>query len=405
MWAQKCASIALLSLSLAASASATVLHTSSRWILNEQNERVKLRCANWAGHMEVNIPEGLQHQSASYIAEWVASNGFNCVRLTYSIDLALSPDYTVADSFSRAADPAGVSAETMQGLYDSAVEKNPWLASSTTLGAFARVIEELEKVGVLVVLDNHNSRAGWCCSMSDGNGWWDEASGYDPTNSQYFNTQNWLDGLAAMARFSASHPNVVGMALRNELRATGSQDGNNHADWYNFVAQGSSAVHDANQDLLIVVGGVSYATDMSFIGANPFDRSPYPNKVVWEFHNYEWSLSGSTCEARQAYMGNGAGYLLTQGQPYTGPLWLSEFGWALSNPTPAEDTYVRCLIDYLEGNDAEWAYWAIMGSYYVRDQQANYDESFGLLDREWNDWRNSTTPRLLAGIFAVTQGP
>lgn len=58
-----------------------------------------------------------------------------------------------------------------------------------------------------------------------------------------------------MANFAKSHANVVGLALRNELRAVGSQDGNNHADWYNFVAQGANAVHSTNANLLIPIGG------------------------------------------------------------------------------------------------------------------------------------------------------
>ncbi|KAF2189384.1 glycoside hydrolase family 5 protein [Zopfia rhizophila CBS 207.26] len=385
--------------------SATVLHTSSRWILNEQNQRVKLRCVNWAGHMEVNIPEGLQHQPVGTIANWIASNGFNCVRLTYSADLALNPNHKVSDSFTRAASPAGVSTSTMQDLYNSAVSKNSWLASSTTLGSFAKVIDELGSRGIMVVLDNHISRAGWCCSSSDGNGWWDAASGYVALNSQYFKTQDWLNGLKAMAQFSASHSNIVGMALRNELRAVDSQDGNNHADWYNYVAQGCSAIYSTNKNLLIVIGGVNYATDMSYLYSKPFDRSAYPNKIVYEFHNYEWTFSAPNCDSHKSSMGSKTGYLLTQNQAYTGPLWLSEFGWAQNGPTDAENRYVSCLVSYMENNDADWAYWALMGSYYVRDATANFDETFGLLNRDWSDWRNGSFPRTLGNMMTVTQGP
>lgn len=141
-------------------ASAQVLHTSSRWILDSSNKRVKLRCANWAGHMETNIPEGLQHQSAAYIANWLSSNGFNCVRLTYSIDMALDPNQKVSDSFTAAAASAGVSTSAMQSLYNIVVSKNSWIINATTLSTFARVIDELGSKNVMVVLDNHISRAG-----------------------------------------------------------------------------------------------------------------------------------------------------------------------------------------------------------------------------------------------------
>ncbi|KAI0793751.1 glycosyl hydrolase family 5 protein/cellulase [Fomes fomentarius] len=385
-------------------ASAQLLHTSGRWILDSSNNRVKLRCANWAGHMETNIPEGLQHQSAAYIANWLSSNGFNCVRLTYSIDMALNPNQRVSDSFTAAAS-SGASASALQSLYNSVVSKNSWISNATTQSTYARVIDELRNKNVMVVLDNHISHAGWCCSGSDGNGWWDAASGYTDTNSRFFNTQNWLNGLSAMASFAASHSNVVAMSLRNELRAAGSQDGNNHADWYNFVGQGLNAIHSRNPNLLLVVGGVNYATDISFVYSKPLDRSAYSDKVVWEFHNYQWSFSYSSCDDHQSKLGQKAGFLLTQNKNFTGPLWLSEFGWNLGSPSAAEQAYYTCITDYMRGNDAEWSYWALQGSYYVRDGQTDTEETFGLLKKDWSDWRNSSFKSILGAMFDVQQGP
>src|SRR5690349_6441116 len=85
------------------------LHTSSRWILDANNIRVKFRCVNWAGHLEVNIPEGLNKQPIDSITTWIHQQGFNCVRLTYSIDHALNPNLLVSDSFSAAAAASGAS--------------------------------------------------------------------------------------------------------------------------------------------------------------------------------------------------------------------------------------------------------------------------------------------------------
>jgi hypothetical protein len=221
--------------------SAVVLHTSSRWILDSNNQRVKLRCVNWAGHMETNIPEGLQSQSIDYIASWIASNGFNCVRLTYSTDMALNPNVRVQDSFNNAAAAAGVPLADLGAVYRSAVSRNPFLATATVQETFGAVVDALGARNVLVVMDNHVSRASWCCGMSDGNGWWDAAAGYNAANSRFFNTGNWLEGLRRIARWSASRPNIVGISLRNELRAASGQDGNSHADWYRFTAEGCNA--------------------------------------------------------------------------------------------------------------------------------------------------------------------
>ena len=89
--------------------------------------------------------------------------------------------------------------------------------------------------------------------------------------------------------------------------------------------------------------------------------------------------STNDCNKHKSLLGQRAGYLLTQNQAYTGPLWLSEFGWAQANPSADEKAYVSCLVSYMESNDAEWAYWGVMGSYYVRSQTINFDEGFGLV--------------------------
>src|SRR4051812_46455371 len=104
--------ITLLGLCLLASAQtkpAVPLSSTSRWIVDTNGDRVKLRCVNWAGHMETNLPEGLHKQSFDYLVGWIQRQGFNCVRLTYSIDHALHPDVKVADAFTQGAKDAGVS--------------------------------------------------------------------------------------------------------------------------------------------------------------------------------------------------------------------------------------------------------------------------------------------------------
>ncbi|KAL1967563.1 hypothetical protein VTN77DRAFT_3078 [Rasamsonia byssochlamydoides] len=393
------------------------LHTSSRWILDSNNQRVKLRCVNWAGHMEVNIPEGLHHQSIDTITSWIADNGFNCVRLTYSIDMALNSSVKVADSFVAAASPAGVNESAMMALYNQALANNPFLADATRLGVFAAVIDSLHSKGVSTILDNHVSRASWCCDLTDGNGWWDTAEGYNEWNSRYFNTSLWLDGLQAMASFATSHPGVVGMSIRNEMRAFPLlQDLNNHDDWYNYVEQGAKTVHAANPDVLVIIGGVDSATDLSYIADRPLDVSAWAGKHVWEFHAYSFTVTypnpTETCEIAWGEYGYFVGYLLTQNETYTAPLLLSEFGVGMTGG-PANNSglsntdygYLQCLVQYMESNDAEWTVWAVQGSYYVRDSTVDYDEDYGLLTHDWSEWRNPAFPGMLGKMWNVTQGP
>jgi len=405
---------ALLGLVSWAAGQALPLHTSSRWILDANNQRVKFRCINWAGHMETQVPEGLNKQSIGFLADWIKAQGFNCVRLTYSIDQALNPGLKVSDAFARAAGAAGVSPQSMSDAYTAAVAKNPFLATATTRDVYGAIVDQLWQRGVMTVLDNHVSKASWCCNLTDGNGWWDTASGYNDGNSRFFHTGEWLAGLQSMAAWAQGHRGIVAMSLRNELRPFLGQDGNNHADWYNLITQAAKMVHATHPDVLIVVGGSLSATDLSYSRSNPLDTSAWAGKHVWEFHAYSFTVTflnpANWCWLYKQEWGVFDGFLLEQGKGYTGPLFLSEFGAGMTGGShdglnDKESAYLSCLVDYMQGNDAEWALWAIQGSYYVRDGVVDFDESYGAMNHDWSGWRNPKFPGMLGKMWQVTQGP
>lgn len=403
---------------LSAAQIAIPLHSSSRWILDSNNERVKLRCINWAGHMEVNLPEGLHKQPVSFLADWIQAQGFNCVRLTYSIDHALSPDTLVSDTFTNAAAAAGVPLANMTAMYQAAVAANPFMgnANTTTRDVYGSIIDALWERGVMTLLDNHVSKASWCCDLDDGNGWWDTAFGYIGANSQYFHTAEWLQGLLAMATWAyANHPGVVAMSLRNEMRQLLLQDTNNGDDWYDLVAEAGALVHQANPNVLVVVGGISSGTDLSSVRLNRMlNTTGWPGKNVWEWHSYSFTVTFPRilpCSILKDLYGAFAGFVLTQGKDYTGPLLLSEFGVGQTGGTidgglSADDSmYLTCLTEYMESNDSDWVVWALQGSYYIRNGLTDYDETWGLLNYEWSALRNPQFPGLLGAMWNMTQGP
>jgi endoglucanase len=391
------------------------LHTSSRWILDSSNKRFKLRCINWAGHMEANIPEGLQHASIESIAKIVSDSGFNCVRLTFSIDMALNQGASVKESFGSLAERTGADKGAVDDLWNRVKNNNAWIENASVSEAFGKVIDTLGAKNIRIFLDNHVSHASWCCNLDDGNGWWDQGSIYVESNSRFFNTDNWNEGLAAIANFSASHPAVAGIGLRNEIREVPVIQ--NRGDWYKFISQGASSVHNANKDLLIVMGGTLSSTDASFLRNNPLDRSQFGDKVVWEWHQYTfsppWIASFKNCAIWKTVVGGFTGFLLQENKAYTGPLWLSEFGFGMTGGPPErsgigsqEDyDYLKCLVDYVTSNDGDWALWAIQGNYYVRDGKVDSDEPWGLLNGDWTAWRNPAVRDVLGKMFDQTQGP
>ena len=79
------------------------LSTKTRWIVDEKGQRVKLACVNWPAHLQPAVAEGLSKQPLDSISKKIVSMGFNCVRLTWPLDLmtndTLARKITVKQSF------------------------------------------------------------------------------------------------------------------------------------------------------------------------------------------------------------------------------------------------------------------------------------------------------------------
>ncbi|GJN66722.1 cellulase family protein [Purpureocillium lilacinum] len=391
------------------------LSASSRWIVDAAGQRVKLRCINWAGHLEANIPEGLHRQTVEHVADWIAAQGFNCVRLTYSIDMARNPSVRVEDSFRAAAVASGADEATLMKLYAAASERNPFLTTATVLDVFDHVQAALWDRGVMTVLDNHVSKASWCCDLGDGNGWWKDAKFYMKETSRYFDTTQWHEGLTAMATWSRSRPGVIGLSLRNELRASVLQIPFAPKTWLDYMPTAARLVHAAAPDALVITGGINGGTDLSPLRTvGVMDTDGWVSKRVWEAHAYSFTIttpSFGICSLLKTEYGGLFGFVLEQGKgALTGPLFLSEFGVGMTGGphdglSDDDYKYLTCLVEYMESNDADWALWAIQGSYYVRGGTVDFNETWGALDYSWQDWRNPAFKSMLGKMLDVTQGP
>lgn len=84
------------------------------------------------------------------------------------------------------------------------------------------MVSNLGDNNVMVILDNHITKPGWCCGNSDGNGFFGD---------QYFDPELWIKGLTRMATLFNGVTNVIGMSLRNELRGPKQ----NVKDWYRYI--------------------------------------------------------------------------------------------------------------------------------------------------------------------------
>ncbi|KAL6983799.1 cellulase [Sarracenia purpurea var. burkii] len=364
------------------------LSTDSRWIVEASGRRVKLACVNWASHLEAVVAEGLSKQPVGVISRGIAAMGFNCVRLTWPLFLVTNDSYgnlTVRQSFQSL------------GLIESIAGfqvNNPSIIDLSLINAYQAVVSSLGDNGVMVILDNHISKPGWCCSNFDGNGFFGDI---------YFNPDRWLQGLTRIATLFKSAANVVGMSLRNELRGPKQ----NVKDWYRYMQKGAEAVHAANPNILVILSGLSFDKDFTFL-LNQTLNLTFPNKLVFEVHWYSFSDGGAwrTGNANQVCgqvvdnMMRRAGFVLDRGYP----LFMSEFGVDLRGTDVNDNRYLNCFVGLAAELDLDWALWTLAGSYYLREGLIGLEEFYGIFNWNWCGPRNSSFLERISAIQSPFQG-
>jgi hypothetical protein len=195
------ATASLLLISFAAAAPPSVLNraasilplsTKGRDIIDANGNVFHYMSTNWPGHQEIMIPEGLQHSSVQDIVSWFPKLGLNSVRMPFAIQmvddyLANSPNQTLEKSVLNA-----IPGTNGTNVLNSILKKNPQFTRNTTrLEVWDAVGKELSRQGVIIHLDNHVSKAFWCCGDDDGNGWFGE---------KHFDVEKWKRGLAFMTK-------------------------------------------------------------------------------------------------------------------------------------------------------------------------------------------------------------
>ncbi|KAE8710229.1 Cytochrome P450 86A2 [Hibiscus syriacus] len=365
------------------------LSTNSRWIVDEGGRRVKLACVNWVSHLEPVLAEGLSKQPMDTLVKKVVSMGFNCVRFTWPLYLITNDSLaslTVRQSFQR----LGL-LESIAGIQAN----NPSIIDVTLIKAYQAVVSSLGENNVMVILDNHISTPGWCCSNFDGNGFFGD---------KYFNPDLWITGLTRMATLFNGVTNVIGMSLRNELRG----QKQNVDDWYKYMQKGAEAVHSANPNVLVILSGLSYDKDLSFIQNRPV-KLTFNGKLVFEVHWYGFSdgqawVTGNPNEVCGRVARNvmrTSGYLVDQGYP----LFVSEFGVDQRGINVNDNRYLNCFMGVAAELDLDWALWTLVGSYYLREGVIGLNEYYGVLNYNWCETRNSSFLQRISTLQSPFRGP
>lgn len=246
------------------------LRTQGRYVVGRSKKRVKLACVNYYGASQRQmVQNGLDHQPLDDTAARIVQLGFNCIRLPFSLDMLLRNMSVPHPELTLAANPA------LQGL--------------SPLQIFDKTVSALTKVGLLVILNNHVSSAGWCCSDSDGEGLW---------YTDKYSEDDWLEGLKLITHRYRSDVRVAGFDLRNEVRQSGLVlptwgSGDPKTDWAIAAVKGAKAVLAENPNLLIVVSGIHFGMRLSEVPNRPIhEQEPLlVNRTMYTTHfYYGWSF-------------------------------------------------------------------------------------------------------------------
>ncbi|GKV23037.1 hypothetical protein SLEP1_g32822 [Rubroshorea leprosula] len=257
------------------------LSTNSRWIVDDQTgQRVKLACVNWVSHLEPIVAEGLAQGLSKQPLDSFKSLGLQ---------------------------------ESIAGIQSN----NPSTIDVSLIHAYQAVVSSLGNNNIMVILDNHISKPGWCCSNFDGNGFFGD---------QYFNPDIWTRDLTRIAILFNGVPNVVGMSLKNELRGPKQ----NVNDWYKYMQGGAETVHSANPNVL------SDPLRLEWRGVGNRETNQVCGNVVKR-------VMGST------------ELLLQQGYPP----FLSEFGLDQRGTNVNDNRYLTCFMGVAAELDFDWAYWTL----------------------------------------------
>jgi len=344
------------------------LHTSGRNIVDAAGKPIRLTSVNWYGFDEKEyVVGGLDHAPLITIIQQIRQIGVNSVRLPW----------------------ANETLERNPIVPDYAVKANPQFKGKHAMEVMDAVIAALADAHIMVVLDNHVSRADWCCDEKDGNGLW--------YNTEYPEAK-WIADWQTIVRRYQNQRWVIGADLRNELRSGAAWgDADPKRDWHAAAERGGDAVLAVNPHLLIMVESPEYSTN--FAG---FDKLPVRLKIahqlVYSPHAYAPSDKAFTNydELKQIYDARIGPILHVEP---AAPIWVGEFGTCQHLDCGANSDWFPLIIRYLKENNLSWSYWPLNGAQ-SSGASRTYDsiESYGLLTP---DYRQIAAPKIVESLRSI----
>jgi hypothetical protein len=154
------------------------------------------------------------------------------------------------------------------------------------MAIFDCVIHHLTSMKIMVILNNHNSFAGWIGIDGVNQGLW---------NLRNYSVFTWLDCLEHMADRYKNNSLVVGIDIRNEIHdmdgvyITWGKSNSITSDWRSASSIAAKRIEAVNQNMLVIVSGLCFGYDFTEMMDDPGPVSALNRrKLVYTAHVYTW---------------------------------------------------------------------------------------------------------------------
>ena len=353
------------------------LSTSSSKIVDASGRPVLLRGVNWFGiETELHAPDGLSIRDYKEMLAQIKSLGYNLIRLPYSVQSLRS--------------------QNVQGI-NYELGSNQELQGKSPLEVMDAVIQESNRLGLLVLLDSHRLNDQRIPELWYGDG---------------FTETDWIDTWKMLATRYKNYPNIIGADLKNEPHGRASWGTNNpETDWRLAAERAGNAILAINPNWLIVVEGVEknvpgQKLPAHWMGANLEGVQKFPvrlsksNKLVYSPHEYgagvynqPWFNEPSFPNNLESRWETGWNYIATKG---TAPILIGEFGGRQVDASSKEGIWQRKLVDYIRQKDLSFTYWS---------WNPNSADTGGILQDDWQSVQAAKQELLQGLVVANGFGP
>jgi endoglucanase len=348
---------------------ATPLATKGSRIVDAAGRPVVLQGVNWFGFETGNhLAHGLWSRDYRELLAQVRRLGFNTIRLPFSL------------AATRSREPVGGA--------DFSAGRNAALRGATPLEAIDAIVQEAERQGLLILLDNHSHA--------------DDAYTEGLWYGRGFSEDDWIETWKLLARRYRDQPNVIGADLKNEPHAEATWGTGGPTDWRRAAERAGNAVLGIAPNWLIVVEGVGGGApvpgqqlDTHWWGGNleGVRRHPVrldrPGRLVYSPHEYgpgvfaqPWFGRANTPALLAQRWRTGFGFIAEQG---IAPILVGEFGGRNVDLASDEGRWQRQFFDYISRTGASWTYWAL---------NPNSGDTGGVLKDDWSTVQQAKTALL-----------